>query len=1093
MGHIPIAKGGSHGLDIGERGLRFVKLPDDENESIIATAASVGPAVPGAVAAAAAVVLDSTSVVVIAFSEQRADAIAGALRALVPGIDVRLLPPNDALPGDATAPSLANAGARVAALRAVRQAIEAGERVALVTTAEAAARVYPAPSAYDIATLDLAVGAVVDPEDIGERLHALGYEDDDRVDEPGEMAAHGQTIDIYPADRELPVRVEIVDDLVAALRAYDPITQLSSDELDAVTIAPVVEPEAGSGGVAVFDHMPGATVVLDPDVEGRRERFEALVVDALKGQPDDGRARVVTKAAWAKALAGRTTVTPVANTVDIPRFIENKAPIRAFARFARERFDAGQSVLVAGAARDLRFLRRHVARALTGEPVTVASWAEVAALEPGRVAMLEAPVDRGWQGVAVAVVAAADLLGSRAALASAAAASTGDPLREATAELMLGDVVVHEDHGIGVIAGLESVASAVTGSSAEAVVIEYAGDNRRLVPVAEAGKIWRYGGERDAVTLDKLDGSSWAKRRAEVNASIEASATELARLAVEREQLTAPAIAPDAALYERFSAGFPFDETADQARAIAAVRHDLASGKPMDRLVVGDVGYGKTEVALRAVALVALSGRQAVLTAPTTVLVRQHIDTFTKRFEGTGITVAGLSRLSSAAEKKAAKAGLADGSIKVVIGTGAVAAKGVEYHDLALVVIDEEQRFGAADKAKLRELASARNGAGHVLTLSATPIPRTLQSALVGLQSLSLIATPPAKRQPIRTTMLAFDAQAVRGALMRERSRGGQSFVVVPRIEDMEAMAGELAKAVPELSVVRAHGKMPALEIDEAMVGVGTGRGDILLAANIIEAGLDVPRANCMVVWRADRFGLSQLHQLRGRVGRGGRRGTILLTTDPAAKIADATIKRLRTLEAFDRLGAGFAISARDLDMRGAGDLVGDAQAGHMKLIGVELYQHLLEEGLRRARGEGVTRVQPELHLGVEGALPESWVAEVEIRIGLYCRLARITETAALDAFEAELDDRFGALPDPVLTLFAVARVRLLASSLGLARIDAGPGAIAITPAPDAHAGFAAAGLAHKGDRWLLAERIEDAGERLARVQALLEELGQDA
>jgi len=501
----------------------------------------------------------------------------------------------------------------------------------------------------------------------------------------------------------------------------------------------------------------------------------------------------------------------------------------------------------------------------------------------------------------------------------------------------------------------------------------------------------------------------------------------------------------------------------------------------MDRLVIGDVGFGKTEVALRAAAIAALSGKQVALAAPTTVLARQHLDSFTQRFAGTDIVVAGLSRLSTAAEARRVKAGLKDGSIHIVIGTGAVAGKGVAYHDLALVIVDEEQRFGAADKAKLQALS-----AGHVLTLSATPIPRTLQAALVGLRQLSVIATPPARRQPIRTAVSAFAPETLRAALLRERARGGQSFVVVPRIADMAPLADQLAKLVPELELLQAHGKMPAAEIDEAMVRFGRGDGDVLLATNIIEAGLDVPRANTMAIVHADRFGLAQLHQLRGRVGRGHRRGQVLLFTDGEHDIAPRTLKRLRTLEAFDRLGAGFAISGRDLDMRGAGDLLGETQAGHMRLIGVELYQQLLEGALRTARGETVERWTPELHLGIEGRLPADWIPDEDLRLSLYARLARLRDVEDVEAFEEELRDRFGDVPDAAARLIALARVRELARAHGVARIDAGPAAVALTPRADSDIAAHVDGLEAKNGRLILAERIADAGERMERIATLL-------
>lgn len=1038
----------------------------------------------GVVAAKLAEALERGSVTFIASDEQRAEAVALALSCGTTGKQVVHCPSSDALPGDTAPASPANVGRRVAALRRLRRHAGEGAGVALVTTAEAAACAYPAPDAFDAAPPALRVGDVLDIEGFGATLEEIGYYPDDRVDEPGEMAVRGQVVDLFPADAEQPVRIELEDGRIVAIRTYDPVTQLGTDALDRIEIGRVSEPELGDGWVSIFEHLPDASVAMDGDAPRRRDRYVKLARDA--GTDGESRVPVVDGAAWDAALSGRTLL-EIEPAAPAPRFVEGKAPLRAFAHAAREMLSQDPHskrgrVAILGAPRDLRFLHKPVVRAAGCEAVRFESWAEFRDAASGTLSLVEMPVDHGWVEDGLLAVAASDLIGSRA-LVGAMPRGGVDMLRGDTVEIRLGDVVVHEDFGIGLIAGLEALGTEAGGDQGgDAIVLEYAGGARRLLPVADADRLWRYGADADAVTLDKLDGSSWAKRRGEIDLAIAESARGLTALAAEREKRSAVVLEPDAGVYERFASGFPFTETADQARAITAVRRDLASGKPMDRLVVGDVGYGKTEVAMRAVALAALAGKQAVIAAPTTVLVRQHLESFQRRFEGTGITVAGLSRLSSAAEKKAVKAGLADGSIQVVIGTGAVAS--ATYADLALVVIDEEQRFGAADKAKLRGLSAAC----HILALTATPIPRTLQSALVGLQHVSVIATPPARRQPIRTSIGGFDAATVRTALMREKGRGGQSFVVVSRIEDMAPMAEKLAALVPGLRLRQAHGKMPAGEIDEAMVAFARGDGDVLLATNIIEAGLDVPRANTMIVWRADRFGLSQLHQLRGRVGRGSRRGQILLLTDPETEIAEATLKRLRTLQAFDRLGAGFAISARDLDMRGAGDLLGEAQAGHMKLIGVDLYQHLLEAALRSARGEIVDYWTPALHLGVSGRLPEHWIPEAEVRITLYLRLARMAGAGAIDSFEAELHDRFGALPEEAVRLLDLARVRMLARAAGIARIDAGPAAIALTPRGKIEP-KAMAGLEKSGERLLLKEAIADADARVERLRLLLEDL----
>ena len=1017
----------------------------------------------------------------LAADDVRAAEIARAAEGGSGDIAVILVLGSDALPGDSAPPSPANSGLRTAALRRLRLALSRPDRapVVVISTGEAAARLVPPPGEYDPALPEVRLGEPIDLGGFAAELEAIGYFTDDRVDEPGELALRGQVIDVFPADSSAPYRLEAQDGKLAAIRAYDPATQLTNSECEALALGRASEPTLGDGAT-LLDHLPGSALVLDPGAERRRTQYLRLAADAAKRRPDRAMRDICDEARWRAALDGHDLVTLDERFGEPPpRFVEARAPARAFARLARETLASGERLVLLGTERDLRFIALRVAKALKVAPVAVESWAAAASAAPGSVVTLAMAILRGFRLSGLVAVAAADLLGSRAQRDDTPV-NLGDANLLAMGEIHIGDAVIHEDHGLALVAGLEPL----PGDDGDAIVLRFAGDTRRLVPLGEADRIWRYGGDEDAVTLDKLDGSTWHKRRAAINAAVAETAKSLIELAAARMEQTAPVLEPDSAAFEQLAAGFPFTETADQARAIDEVRADLGSGKPMDRLVIGDVGFGKTEVALRAAAVAALAGRQVVIAAPTTVLARQHVATFAERFAEVGIKVAGLSRLTSTAERKQILAGLADGSIHVLIGTGAVAGKAVHYRDLALVIIDEEQRFGAADKAKLRALS-----AGHFLAMSATPIPRTLQHALIGLQQVSVIATPPARRQPIRTVVAAFDAATVRTALLRERGRGGQSFVVVPRIDDMAAMEAELRALAPELELLKAHGKLPAAEIDDAMVRFAAGDGDVLLATNIIEAGLDVPRANTMIVSRADRFGLSQLHQLRGRVGRGARRGQIHLLTKAGGKIAPRTLARLATLQAFDRLGAGFAISARDLDQRGAGDLLSDEQSGHVKLIGVDLYQHLLESAVRQARGENVDEWTPQLNLGLGGRFPEAWVPEEEIRIGLAMRLARTPDIAALDLFEEELADRFGELPDEARRLLGIARVRVLARAAGIARIDAGPAAIGFSPRGTPTVDAAAAGLEQNDDRLLLREAIADPFERLDRVEAVLGDL----
>lgn len=1040
---------------------------------------SLTPLAPGHIAATAWQIHDLQSndtLLYLADDDRQAEAITCALRVLAPARPIIFIPSSDALPGQDTPASPANIGQRVSALRALRQAVAAEQAgIVCLLSGEAAAQRYPPPQSFDLVPPTIAVGETLDPSDFAATVEALGYFKDDRVDEPGEVAVRGQVIDLFPADAGSPVRIELSKRRITAIRSFDPVTQRTMEDLSSLAIGRANDPPVGEGS-SILRHLPRGAIMIAPKAEARRRRFRSLAEDAAArsgGAPD-----AVDEDGWQAELAGWSSAAAAETYFEVPRFAESRSPLAALARFVKPRLDTA-SILLIGSERDLRFLRPRVARRLELSCAEITDPAELRGLAAGSLASLVLNGDRGFFRGDLLVVAAADLIGSRAMLSDSEKPRL-DPEAMLHDDVRAGDVVIHEDHGVARLEGLDE-APGETGS--EMIALGFSGGARRLVAASDAALLWRYGADADAVTLDKLDGSSWQKRRAEVSAAVDEIADSLASLAREREQLEAPRLEPDRASYERFVSGFAFNETADQSRAFAAVRADLASGRPMDRLVIGDVGYGKTEVALRAAALAALSGYQVIVAAPTTVLVRQHLALFAARFAASGIIVAGLSRLSSTAEKKAVRQGLADGSIGIVIGTGAVMGKSIVYRRLGLVIIDEEQKFGAADKARLRGEASV-----HQLSLSATPIPRSLQLAMVGLRQLSIIATPPARRQPVRTSLDVFDPGRVRTLLLREHGRRGQSFVVVPRIADMPVICERLRRAVPELQIVEAHGKLPAKETDSVMIDFANGKGDILLATNIIEAGLDIPRANTMIVWRADRFGLAQLHQLRGRVGRGARRGQMLLLTAEGAQIAEPTWKRLRTLAALDQLGAGFEISASDLDARGSGDLLGDAQAGHVHLVGADLYQHLLAAALRRSRGERVDDWVAELHIGCEGRLPSDWIPDVDLRLSLYLRLARLASDADIDAFEEELADRFGPLPADAAMLLSHARLRALAQHVRIARIDAGRTAIALTPRPDFGSDLAAEGFRRKDGRWILGGEFPDSS-RAERLQLILEAL----
>ncbi|WP_374471059.1 transcription-repair coupling factor [Phenylobacterium sp.] len=1043
----------------------------------------------------------------VASSERRADEIGRALRQFAPQVEVLVLPPWDCLPYDRASPSREAMGRRMAVLARLAEPAEA-PRV-LVASAEALLQKVPPKKALKNAFLCVRDGERLSREALEAFARRTGYVTDDRIDEPGEIAILGEVVDVFPAAADAPVRFSLgEDEVVGAIRRYDPLSQRSEDEIPEVLLGPASEailddPETErTPGIehrapalygrmqTVFALLGEAACAIDAKVARRVDDLTDQIAEAYEANRSLGEAALpapdalyLTAKDFDRAVRKLEAVTLEGEAPRVPRFALERNPGRAFSDFVKDRLEGGARVVLAGLPHELRSLSRAVQRGLGRGPEPVQDWSSARGSPAGALLSLAADLEGGFEDAArgLVVVTASDVLGGRVATRGGQSAESllADP------DLRVGDVVIHEDHGLGVLQALETVE--VAGEARDAVRLEYHGGAGLLVPVEEFGRLWRYGGEAEAVTLDRLHTDAWARRRVELSADIDRVAEHLVQVARTRGELKGEALEPPKAAYARFAARFPYPETPDQAAAIEAVLGDMASGRVMNRLVCGDVGFGKTEVALRAAAAAALAGKQVAVVAPTTVLAPQHYESFRRRFAGFDIEVGRLSRLVSPAEAKRVKAGLADGSIRVVVGTHALAGKDVAFADLGLLIIDEEQRFGAKLKQQLKDLAPGV----HLLTMTATPIPRTLQLAMVGVEDVSVIATPPARRRPVRTFLSPYDAATARTALLREKRRGGQSFLVVPRIEDIGPMTEELARVAPELKTVVAHGELPPDAVDEVMVGFASGDGDVLLATNIIESGLDVPRANTMLVWRADRFGLSQLHQLRGRVGRGRTQGITYLLTDPQEEIAETTRARLSTLVAFDRLGSGLAISARDLEIRGAGDLVGEEQAGHMKLIGTSLYQRLLTRAVRVAKGE-ITGPdwEPELNLPLTGAIPEAYVPDPTTRLNLYARLARMAEPPEVDDFAEELEDRFGALPPETAALLDRARLRTLAQAAGVLRIDAGPKALALTLRDGAPTKLKAAPDAtFKEDRLVWAKPADEGDPRIGDLLPLLEEL----
>ena len=1028
------------------------------------------------------------SLVAILRSAGRLDRVGRLASAFAEGVEVLVLPPWDVLPYDRAAPSAASVGRRVLTLTALARPASAPRL--LLTSADAALQRVRPPASWRNADLVLRPGETLDLDALRTALAERGYRWDERVDEPGEVALRGQVIDIFPAGAAEPARLELEEDRIAGIASYDPVTLRTDDALDELILHPAIEfpldpedvedaeallePEAEAEDrpaelnlprrlIPIFDALPDAPAYRDPEVPERWQAAREAIEDAFAASGKAGRitgeggslprpSRLYLTVAEAEAACGA----PV-EPGELPG--EELPPPRRIDELIEAVKEASDAGVVIAAPTDADRVASSLRK--RGVPAEAASgWADTA---PGKVCVLTADLRTGLRAPGLLLLPIGPLLRPRA---SAGLAFGDDAPR-------IGETVVHLEHGVSRLTGLKPI------EDEDRIALEFADGVELLIAPDELDRLWRYG--EGGASLDRIGGEAWRRKRDEIEAELAITAQQLAEAASARAAAEAPVLRPPPERYAQVARRFPYAPSEDQRAAIHAVLQDLASGHPMDRLLCGDVGFGKTEVAIRAAAAVAMAGHQVAIAAPTTVLARQHLDVFRRRFAGTGVRVEGMIRAAANAEGRAVRAAVRRGEIDIVVGTQGLA--GLGFGKLGLAVIDEEQRFGEADKGKLAALAP------HVLTMTATPIPRTMQSALVGLRDVSVLATPPQNRQPIRTFVLTWDAVVVREALLRERRRGGQSFLVCPRIADIAPMQARLAEIAPELDVIVAHGRLKPEALETAVLDFAAGRGDVLLATNIIEAGLDIPGANLMLVTQADRFGLAQLHQLRGRVGRGTRRGAAYFLTEPGRRLTKATRTRLATMETLSGLGAGVAVSAADLDLRGAGDLFGEAQAGHLRAVGTELYQHLLTEAVARQRGEPPPPPAPELRVELTGRLPDAYVPEANLRISLLRRLARIGDAAALDEFAEELADRFGPPPPETDRLLLNQRLRLLCRAHRIIRLEAGPQACALTPADfrEVPALAKATGGAPKEERVLVPLARPDPVER---AQALIRLLG---
>jgi transcription-repair coupling factor (superfamily II helicase) len=817
----------------------------------------------------------------------------------------------------------------------------------------------------------------------------------------------------------------------------------------------------------LFDHLGSEDlVVIDAaavaagderlgDVEDyHRQRRETAGQAAGSYRPLDPAALYLSRDEWAAALEHR----PVhrasifaepegARTVDFGfRSARDFAPERsrgdnvyeAAAAHFKALGDGGKRPLFAAYSEGSRSRIASILAEAGTRLSTADTWQEaLGASAKGMPVAMVLPLDTGFANDQLELVTEQDLLGDRLVRRRKRRKDSDAFLAELSA-LNRGDLVVHLDHGIGKYLGLEPIT--VGQSQHDCVMLEYAGGDKLYIPVENIEVLSRYGSGEDGAVLDRLGGEGWQKRKARLKERIREIANELLRTAAARALRKAPIVEPEESSFNQFVERFPWEETDDQDQAIDDVLRDLADGKPMDRLVCGDVGFGKTEVALRAAFVAAMSGQQVAVVAPTTLLARQHFQGFSERFSGFPLRIGRLSRLVPAGEMKATREALADGTMDIVVGTHAILSKTTKFKRLGLVVVDEEQRFGVAHKEALKQLRADV----HVLTLTATPIPRTLQMAMSGLRELSTIQTPPVDRLAVRTYVMEWDDMVMREALLREHHRGGQSFIVVPRIADMPEVEQWLHKYVPEIRFVSAHGQMSPTEVEERMSAFYEKKYEVLLSTTIVESGLDIPTANTIVIHRADRFGLAQLYQLRGRVGRAKLRAYAYLTTPKDRVLNEVAEKRLKVLGDLDSLGAGFQLASHDLDIRGAGNLLGDEQSGHIREVGFELYQSMLEDAILAAKAgdAGLDReregLSPQITVDAPIMIPEDYVPDLTVRMALYRRLNDAKDKSEIESLAAEMIDRFGPLPPATSNLVKLIEIKHQAIAACIAKIDVG-------------------------------------------------------
>jgi len=938
---------------------------------------------------------------------------------------------------------------RVAAARArALHGAATGTARLIVASAAAALPRVSSPERLLRASIALASGAEIDPQALADLLVDAGFTREDPVDEHGAFTVRGGIVDLFPAADAEPVRIEFVGDMVESLRRFDPATQRSTAATDQVLVVPLRERfEDDPTPVSAFDFLGayGARLVVSEyeqvgdqarKVRGQLDtsyRDTAARGHVAVAPPQDAfiaLEEVEARLAGAPRLE-ELAVEEGARHVSCQPALEFRGRVSDWVADIREARARGDAVLFVAdshgrAERAVEILQEYE---IVAVPVERAESALTAS-----VLVAVGSLSRGFRlaGAALQIYVETDVFEEERRAAErrpgVARAFLSD-LRD----LKVGDLVVHVDHGIGEFVGLKQLGVRGTaGDIQEFLELRYAGDDKLFVPVERLDLIQKYtGGARPA--LDRLGGTSWEKAKTRVKKAMRDMAEELLKLYAQRKAVTGHAFSSDTHWQEEFEAAFPYELTPDQATAIADIKQDMEAPTPMDRLLCGDVGYGKTEVAMRAAFKAVMDGKQVALLAPTTVLAFQHLKTLRDRFVGFPVAIEMVSRFRTKPEIMEILSGVGSGKVDIIVGTHRLLSKDVGFKDLGLLIVDEEQRFGVAHKERIKQLRRKVD----VLTMTATPIPRTLNMSLVGIRDMSIIETPPKDRLSIQTNVVKFDAPVIERAIRNEMARGGQVYFVHNRVESIYSIGHLLHRLVPEARVVVGHGQMGEDELERAMLGFVERKYDVLLATTIVENGLDIPNANTLIVNRADRYGLSQLYQLRGRVGRSDRPAYAYLLIPPQESLSPVARKRLAAIKEFSDLGSGFRVAALDLEIRGAGNLLGGEQSGHIDAVGFEMYMKLLEQAVRELKGEEIEEeVRATVNLRVDLKIADGYIPEMNQRLTVYRRVAAARSEKELAAVLEEVRDRYGPPPDALLNLAEYGRIRIMADRLGIETID---------------------------------------------------------